>query len=161
GPPGSAGRAAPRAARFLTMGAGLSLLLLPFGPFQGTEGFLESVERDLIRVVERVRPCVATVEVDRASPLQPLSLSGFLLHPDAEGTVVTTGPALEGAQRISVRFADGRSVIGALLGRGPDGGVGFVRVPAEGLPVPPLSDGAGLRPGSIVIGLGSPYGFPS
>ncbi|HET6203675.1 MAG TPA: trypsin-like peptidase domain-containing protein [Planctomycetota bacterium] len=135
----------------------LLLLLAGIGQEGAPAGLLESLERDVIRVVERVRPCVATVEVDRTLPLPPVSLSGFLL--DAEGTVVTYGAALEGAHRISVRFADGRSFRGTFLGRGPENRVGLLRVPAEGLAQPPLAEGGALRPGSLVVGIGSPYGF--
>ncbi|MCI0589445.1 MAG: S1C family serine protease [Planctomycetes bacterium] len=138
------------------MGPALSLLLAA-GQEIAPGGLLESLEKDVVRVVDRLRPCVATVDVDRPFPLPPLSLSAFLL--DTEGTVVTAGAALEGAHRISVRFVGGRSYRGELVGRGPENRVGVLRIPATNLPEPPLAESATLRPGSLVVGIGSPYGF--
>ncbi len=132
-------------------------LLLAAGQELPPGGLLESLERDVVGVVDRLRPCVATVDVDRPFPLPPVSLSGFLL--DDEGTVVTAGAALEGAHRISVRFVDGRSFRGELIGRGPGNRVGLLRIPASNFPEPPLAELSTLRPGSLVVGIGSPYGF--
>lgn len=86
------------------------------------------------------------------TPQEPVMLaSGFVVG--ADGLVVTSDRALQGAGRIEVALADGRSVEAKILGEDPVTDVALLRIPVQGLT--PLAWGAssGLRAGDRVLAL--------
>ena len=83
--------------------------------------------------------------------------SGLIFTPD--GLVLTNAHVVEHAERIDVHLADGRHFEGRAIGEDPVTDIAVVRVGGHDLPWRMLGDSRSLRPGQVVIAIGSPYGF--
>jgi len=84
--------------------------------------------------------------------------SGFIIDPD--GYILTNHHVVDGAERIAVTLADGRSFRGTVVGTDPAIDVALVKIAAEGrLPVAPLGDSDQLRVGEWVCAIGNPLGY--
>lgn len=84
--------------------------------------------------------------------------SGFIIDPD--GYILTNHHVIEGAERIAVTLADGRTFRATLIGTDPAIDVALLRIPAAGrLPVAPLGDSDELRVGEWVCAIGNPLGY--
>ena len=91
--------------------------------------------------------------------------SGFVL--DEAGYVATNAHVVtreddnsEQAERVYVQFSDGNRVPAEIIGHDPNADVALLKVEPEGLELTPLRLGrsAGLRVGSPVAAIGSPFG---
>jgi len=84
--------------------------------------------------------------------------SGFII--DADGSILTNNHVIEHAERITVKFSDGRSVRARVIGTDPDTDIALIKVDGEvGLPVAPLGDSSTLRMGEWVCAIGNPLGY--
>jgi serine protease Do len=84
--------------------------------------------------------------------------SGFLI--DREGFILTNFHVIDGAQRIAVTLADGRTYRGEVVGTDPAIDVALLRIPgAEDLPAAPLGNSDALRVGEWVCAIGNPLGY--
>jgi serine protease Do len=84
--------------------------------------------------------------------------SGFLISPDGE--ILTNHHVVEGADRLIVTLADGRSFRARVMGADPDTDVALIKVDGvSGLPVVELGDSAALRVGEWVCAIGNPLGY--
>jgi serine protease Do len=84
--------------------------------------------------------------------------SGFLI--DREGFILTNFHVIDGAERITVTLADGRSYRGEVVGTDPAIDVALLRVPdAKDLPEAPLGNSDELRVGEWVCAIGNPLGY--
>ena len=142
-------------------------------------------------VVDRVMPAVVTVRVEkRASamptggqmpdddflrrffgpgmrvPRQPRGIerglgSGVIVTED--GYILTNNHVVEGAFNIRVRFDDGRSFEGQVLGRDPLTDVALIKLknPPANLPVLKLGDSDAIKVGDWVVAIGNPFGLAS
>jgi serine protease Do len=84
--------------------------------------------------------------------------TGFII--DADGSILTNNHVIEHAERITVKFSDGRSVRARVIGTDPDTDIALIKVDGEvGLPVAPLGDSSTLRMGEWVCAIGNPLGY--
>ena len=84
--------------------------------------------------------------------------SGFII--DRSGHILTNHHVIEGADRITVTMADGRSFRALVAGVDPAIDVALLRVEADGdLPAAPLGDSDDLRVGEWVCAIGNPLGY--
>jgi S1-C subfamily serine protease len=127
---------------------------------------LDAYSQAVVSAVERVGPAVVSVGMARRAPqrLQRRGLpelhgsgSGLVIAPD--GYVLTNSHVVASADRIEVRFADGREMPAAIVGSDPHSDLAILRVPGSGLPSATLSDSSELRVGQLVIAIGNPLGF--
>lgn len=118
---------------------------------------LDAYSRAVVGVVDAVSPTVFGVE-----PLgegRRGSGSGFVITPD--GYAVTNSHVAQGAARLSVRTADGDRIEAELVGDDPATDLAVIRLAARDLPYVALGESATLRPGQLVVAMGSPLGFHS
>ncbi len=84
--------------------------------------------------------------------------TGFLI--DAEGHILTNHHVIEGAERLTVKLADGRSLTAEVIGSDPDTDIALIRVSGRGpFPHAILGDSSRLRVGEWVCAIGNPLAY--
>jgi serine protease Do len=90
-------------------------------------------------------------------PVRPQSGSGFVIESD--GQILTNYHVIQNAERIMVKFSDGRSLQARVLGIDPDTDIALIKVEAKNLPVAPMGDSETLRVGEWVCAIGNPLAY--
>lgn len=84
--------------------------------------------------------------------------TGFII--DEEGHILTNHHVIEGADRITVKLSDGRSLRADVIGSDPDTDIALVKVRTESkLPHAVLGDSDDLRVGEWVCAIGNPLAY--
>jgi serine protease Do len=91
------------------------------------------------------------------SSIRPQSGSGFVI--DADGEILTNYHVIQNAERIMVKFSDGRSLPARVLGIDPDTDIALIKVDAKNLQVAPLGNSETLRVGEWVCAIGNPLAY--
>jgi serine protease Do len=112
----------------------------------------------------RRRRTEETAPFDDANPapsgpgiVRPQSGSGFVIEGD--GQILTNYHVIQNAERIMVKFSDGRSLQARVLGIDPDTDIALIKVDAKNLPVAPMGDSETLRVGEWVCAIGNPLAY--
>jgi S1-C subfamily serine protease len=125
---------------------------------------LDAYSRAVVDVVERVSPAVIGVSW-RGAPAGPREQrggqgSGFAFAPD--GFALTNSHVVAGARAIEVTLSDGVTAAARVVGDDPATDTAVIRIESGAeLPVAPLGDSRGLKPGQLVVAIGNPLGFQS
>src|SRR5918993_6033004 len=84
--------------------------------------------------------------------------TGFII--DEQGLILTNHHVIEGAERLTVKLADGRNLRASVVGSDPDTDIALIRVEAAGkLPAAVLGDSNHLRVGEWVVAIGNPLAY--
>jgi serine protease Do len=84
--------------------------------------------------------------------------TGFMIDP--EGHILTNHHVIEGAERLTVKLADGRSLRAEVVGSDPDTDIALIKVSGPGpFPHAILGDSAKLRVGEWVCAIGNPLAY--
>jgi len=146
---------------------------------------LESLQAAYEGIYEKVLPSVVSIEVtttltqeDALLPELPFEFdlpqdedqeeeqqeyrksgegSGFVW--DTEGHIVTNNHVVEGADTIRVRFADGTSVLGDVIGADASSDLAVVKVdvPAARLQPIEMADSTQVKVGQLAVAIGNPF----
>jgi serine protease Do len=108
-------------------------------------------EQRVIQVAHDVSPAV--VSVTRQGGMG----SGVIIRKD--GVIVTNNHVVGDASEVRVKLADGRRLVGKVLGTDPSVDVAIVKVDGSDLPVAPMADSDRLEVGQSAIAIGNPLGF--
>ena len=90
-------------------------------------------------------------------PVRPQSGSGFVIAGD--GQILTNYHVIQNAERIVVKFSDGRSLQAHVLGVDPDTDIALIKVDGQHLPAAPLGNSETLRVGEWVCAIGNPLAY--
>jgi trypsin-like peptidase len=162
---------------FFTEGSYVShILLAPDPPIRPVEGVERAsicghsvVTRSFV-MAEPVGPLIAfsdhvAVLVERVSASIVAvhgggrwSSSGIHWRP---GVIVTAEEALERDDELAVTLPGGRKVAASLAGRDPSTDVAALRMEAQSLPIAATADAGSLRPGHVILAVGSFEGAPA
>ncbi|MFO7542949.1 MAG: Do family serine endopeptidase [Thiobacillus sp.] len=86
--------------------------------------------------------------------------SGFVFSADGNTVfILTNSHVVENAQRIRIRFQDGREFDATLQGADPRTDVAVLKIAARGLPVLKWGDSSKLEVGEWVVAMGNPFGL--
>jgi len=84
--------------------------------------------------------------------------TGFLIDPD--GLILTNHHVIEGAERLTVKLADGRNLRAEVIGSDPDTDIALIKVSGNGpFPHAMLGDSSKLRVGEWVCAIGNPLAY--
>jgi serine protease Do len=84
--------------------------------------------------------------------------TGFLI--DSEGHILTNHHVIDGADRITVKLTDGRSLRAQVIGSDPDTDIALIRVESQKkFPHATLGDSGELRVGEWVCAIGNPLAY--
>jgi S1-C subfamily serine protease len=85
--------------------------------------------------------------------------SGFEI--DGKGTILTNWHVVEGATKITIGFAHGKTVAANLIDKDPSLDIAVLRIPTDGLVLHPLAlgDSGQARVGDPVLAIGNPFGL--
>jgi len=84
--------------------------------------------------------------------------SGFVMSRD--GYILTNNHVIEGADKIKVKFADGKECAANVVGRDPKTDLALIKIDgATSLHPLKLGNSEGLKVGSWVVAIGSPFGL--
>ena len=89
--------------------------------------------------------------------VRPQSGSGFVIESD--GQILTNYHVIQNAERIMVKFSNGRSLHARVLGIDPDTDIALIKVDAKNLPTAPMGDSETLRVGEWVCAIGNPLAY--
>ncbi len=81
--------------------------------------------------------------------------SGIIVS--ADGYILTNNHVVQDADKIIVRFKDGREFSGEVKGTDPESDVAVVKIPASGLTPAKLGDSDATRVGEFVLAVGAPF----
>jgi serine protease Do len=96
-------------------------------------------------------------EADRDLPRRGAG-TGFVVGPD--GLILTNHHVIEGADRIMVRLADGRTLLADRVGSDPDTDIALIKVTtSKPLPQVVLGNSDALRVGEWVLAIGNPLAY--
>ena len=148
-------------------------------------GILESFERELTKVVDKVSPSVVTIfavqevefnpfedfDLPFRFPIEPFrqerrSLGSGVIVKYEKGKIyiLTNNHVVEGAKRVTVRFDRHTEKRAKIVGTDPKTDIAVIEVDAEGIDdiesrIAKLGDSDKVRVGQLAIAIGNPYGL--
>lgn len=142
-----------------TVGAS-NLLLAQTTPPPGAQ--LCGPETNVIQVSKNVGPSVVAVynmqSPGSGKPPERAGLgSGFIAS--ATGLIATNAHVVQGADRVDIGLAGGKTVTAKVLGLDPRIDVAVLKIDVTGLPVVTFGDSDKLQVGQQAIAIGNPMGF--
>ncbi len=79
---------------------------------------------------------------------------------DASGLILTAAHVIEGSSEVTIRLADGNTLIGTVLGSHELSDIGVVKIDTDiALPTASLANGADIAVGQVAVAVGSPFGL--
>ena len=145
------------AATYAALGAGETTIVRTTAVDSSAQPAAATTDSTVAEIYKRVSGAV--VEITVASANGQAQGSGFVY--DDEGHVITNHHVVEGADNVSVKFSDGSTHDGTVLGSDPSTDLAVIEVDAPASLLQPLdlADSDELEVGDGAIAIGSPFGL--
>jgi S1-C subfamily serine protease len=133
----------------------------PVGPDTPSDGdALDAYSSVVTRVAELLAPSVANLRVSRPwRGGRRLDGGGSAVAITPDGFLLTSAHVVEGVDRGTASFVDGRELFIEIVGTDPLSDLAVVRATGSELHAATLGDAAKLRVGQLVVAIGNPLGF--
>ena len=128
------------------------------GPEAGDD-VLDAYSRVVTSVAERLTPSVASLRVRASSGRRSAGASGSGVVVTPDGFALTSAHVVEGSDRGSASFVDGREEAFDVVGCDRLSDLAVLRLQGAGFPAAELGDAVQLRVGQLVVAIGDPMGF--
>jgi S1-C subfamily serine protease len=119
----------------------------------------DAYSRTVSGVAEKLTPSVAHLAVSRRTRRGRAEGAGSGVAISSDGYMLTSAHVVEGGQRLSASFSDGRELGAEVVGADPLSDLAVVRADAGDLSPAQLGDADDLRVGQLVVAIGSPMGL--
>jgi S1-C subfamily serine protease len=120
---------------------------------------LDAYSRVVTSVAERLIPSVASLRVRARTRRGSVDGAGSAVVMAPDGFALTSAHVVEGTDRGSASFTDGREVPFDVIGRDALSDMAVLRLQGDGFHAATLGEAAGLRVGQLVVAIGNPMGF--
>jgi S1-C subfamily serine protease len=119
----------------------------------------DAYSRTVSGVAEKLTPSVAHLAVSRRTRRGRAEGAGSGVAISSDGYMLTSAHVVDGGQRLSASFSDGRELGAEAVGADPLSDLAVVRADARDLAPAQLGDADDLRVGQLVVAIGSPMGL--
>ena len=145
------------AATYAALGSGGTTILRTTAVESSAQPAAATTDSTVAEIYKRVSDAVVEITVSSANG--QAQGSGFVY--DDEGHVITNHHVVEGADTVSVKFSDGSTHDGTVLGSDPSTDLAVIEVDAPASLLQPLdlADSDQLEVGDGAIAIGSPFGL--
>ncbi len=145
------------AATYAALGAGDTTIVRTTAVDSSAQPAAATTDSTVAEIYKRVSGAVVEITVSSANG--QAQGSGFVY--DDEGHVITNHHVVEGADNVSVKFSDGSTHDGTVLGSDPSTDLAVIEVDAPASLLQPLdlADSDELEVGDGAIAIGSPFGL--
>jgi S1-C subfamily serine protease len=123
------------------------------------EEALDAYSRVVTSVAERLIPSVASLKVRARTRVGQVDGAGSAVVIAPDGFALTSAHVVEGTDRGSASFVDGREVPFDVIGKDALSDLAVLRLPGDGFHAAQLGEAATLRVGQLVVAIGNPMGF--
>jgi S1-C subfamily serine protease len=123
------------------------------------EEALDAYSRVVTSVAERLIPSVASLRVRARTRAGHIEGAGSAVVIAPDGFALTSAHVVQGTDRGSASFVDGREVPFDVIGRDALSDLAVLRLQGDGFHAAELGEAAGLRVGQLVVAIGNPMGF--
>jgi S1-C subfamily serine protease len=120
---------------------------------------LDAYSRVVTSVAERLIPSVASLGVRARTRRGSVDGAGSAVVMAPDGFALTSAHVVEGTDRGSASFTDGREVPFDVIGRDALSDMAVLRLQGDDFHAATLGEAAGLRVGQLVVAIGNPMGF--
>ena len=126
---------------------------------------LTEFEGRVISAIDSIGPSVASVSTLRLARRRgiapfavPAEATAVVIDP--AGYLLTNQHVVDGTTQLEVHLADGRSMLGDVVGGDAVTDIALVHIDAGGLPSARLGDSEALKVGQVVLAIGNALGLP-
>jgi S1-C subfamily serine protease len=120
---------------------------------------LDAYSRVVTSVADRLIPSVASLRVRARTRSVSVDGAGSAVVITPDGFALTSAHVVEGTNRGSASFVDGREVPFDVIGADALSDLAVLRLQGGGFHAAELGEAAGLRVGQLVVAIGNPMGF--
>jgi S1-C subfamily serine protease len=128
-------------------------------PINSDDEALDAYSRVVTSVAERLIPSVASLRVRRRVRGGSVDGSGSAVVIAPDGFALTSAHVVDGTDRGSASFVDGREAAFDIVGRDELSDLAVLRLQGDGFLAAELGDAEPLRVGQLVVAIGNPMGF--